>query len=91
MKKKKWLVMVMLVLVCSLMFGTTVCAAGTGDVAGAIEGTWKDASAQIKTVVNKVVFLECRKGKTAQKRGLSIDIYQEDGYNYSERRNAEWK
>ena len=46
----------MLVLVCSLMFGTTVCAAGTGDVAGAIEGTWKDASAQIKTVVNKVVF-----------------------------------
>ena len=59
MKKKKWLVMVMLVLVCSLMFGTTVCAAGTGDVAGAIEGTWKDASAQIKTVVNKVV--PCRK------------------------------
>lgn len=29
MKKKKWLVMVMLVLVCSLMFGTTVFAAGT--------------------------------------------------------------
>lgn len=55
-EEKKWLVMVMLVLVCSLMFGTTVCAAGTGDVAGAIEGTWKDASAQIKTVVNKVVF-----------------------------------
>lgn len=53
---QKDLVMVMLVLVCSLMFGTTVCAAGTGDVAGAIEGTWKDASAQIKTVVNKVVF-----------------------------------
>ena len=48
--------MVMLVLVCSLMFGTTVCAAGTGDEAGAIEGTWKDASAQIKTVVNKGVF-----------------------------------
>ena len=33
----------------------------------------------------------CRKGKTAKKRGLSIDIYQEDGYNYNERRNAEWK
>ena len=42
MKKKKWLVMVTLVFVFSLMFGTT--------------GTWKDASAQIKTVVNKVVF-----------------------------------
>ncbi len=27
-----------------------------GDVAGAIEGTWKDASKQIKTVVNNVVF-----------------------------------
>ena len=42
--------MVTLVFVLSTMFGTTVCAAGTGDVAGAIEGTW------IKTVVNKVVF-----------------------------------
>jgi len=31
-------------------------AAPTGDVAGAIEGTWKDASAQIKQVVNNVVF-----------------------------------
>ena len=43
MKKKKWLVMVTLVFVLSLMFGTTVSAAGTGDVAGAIEGTWNDA------------------------------------------------
>ena len=50
MKKKKWLVMVTLVFVFSLMFGTTVSAAGTGDVA------WNDASEQIKTVVNKVVF-----------------------------------
>jgi len=38
------------------MFSTTVFAAGTGDVAGAIEGTWKEASKQIKTVVNMVVF-----------------------------------
>lgn len=36
--------------------GTTALAAGTGDVAGAIEGTWTDASSQIKTVVNNVVF-----------------------------------
>ncbi len=48
MKKKKWLVMVMLVLVCSLMFGTTVCAAGTGDVAGAIEGTWKEEECRME-------------------------------------------
>ena len=56
MKKKKWLVMVTMVLLLSCMFGTTAYAAGTGDVAGAIEGTWKEASGQIKTVVNKVVF-----------------------------------
>lgn len=56
MKKKKWMAVVMVVLIFSLMFGTTAYAAGTGDVAGAIEGTWKDASDQIKTVVNKVVF-----------------------------------
>ncbi len=30
--------------------------AAKGDVAGAIEGTWTTASAQIKAVVNKVVF-----------------------------------
>lgn len=39
-----------------LMFSTTAYAAGTGDVAGAIEGTWTTASQQIKTVVNKAVF-----------------------------------
>ena len=31
-------------------------AAGTGDVAGAVESTWQTASGQIKTVVNNVVF-----------------------------------
>lgn len=30
--------------------------AAKGDVAGAIEGTWKTASGQIKSVVNTVVF-----------------------------------
>jgi len=38
-----------------LMLGVTALAA-TGDVAGAIEGTWQDASGQIKQVVNNVVF-----------------------------------
>lgn len=56
MKKKKWMIMMIMVFALSLMFGTTVGAAGTGDVAGAIEGTWNDASDQIKSVVNKVVF-----------------------------------
>ena len=34
----------------------TAFAAGTGDVAGAIENTWSKASGQIKQVVNNVVF-----------------------------------
>ncbi len=39
------------------MSAMSVCAfAAGGNVAGAIEGTWKSASGQIKTVVNNVVF-----------------------------------
>ncbi len=34
----------------------SLCAFADGDVAGAIEGTWKSASGQIKQVVNNVVF-----------------------------------
>ena len=45
-----------LALMMSLSLMVPAFAAGTGDVAGAIEGTWTDASAQIKTVVNNVVF-----------------------------------
>ena len=40
---------------CSLL-ATTAMAVGTGDVAGAVEGTWLTASEQIKSVVNTVVF-----------------------------------
>lgn len=57
MKKFKKLALSMcLVLAVLLLFSATAFAAGTGDVAGAIEGTWNDASGQIKTVVNRVVF-----------------------------------
>jgi len=55
-KNKKRVLMLTCVLVLSMLFCTTAFAAGTGDVAGAIEGTWRDASRQIKTVVNNVVF-----------------------------------
>ena len=65
MKKKKWMMMAVMVLALTMMFGTTVYASGKGDVAGAIEGTWQDASAQIKTVVNKVVFPAIAKLGTA--------------------------
>lgn len=34
----------------------TVPALAAGDVAGAVEGTWTTAKAQIQTVVNNVVF-----------------------------------
>lgn len=55
-KYKKGILMLTCVLMLSMVFCTTTFAAGTGDVAGAIEGTWREASGQIKTVVNKVVF-----------------------------------
>lgn len=38
------------------MFSVTVFAAGSGNVAGAVESTWSTASQQIKEVVDKVVF-----------------------------------
>ncbi|HEX3027900.1 MAG TPA: DUF3852 domain-containing protein [Clostridia bacterium] len=55
-KYKKFAVVFGLGLLLTILFSTIAFAAGTGDVAGAIEGTWTDASSQIKTVVNKVVF-----------------------------------
>lgn len=55
MKTKKMLLMLCMALLLAGMSVTSVSAA-TGDVAGAIEGTWDTASAQIKTVVDNVVF-----------------------------------
>jgi membrane protein implicated in regulation of membrane protease activity len=56
MKSKRIAMLLCVGLLLCLMLGTTAYAAETGDVAGAIEGTWSTASQQIKTVVNKVVF-----------------------------------
>ena len=55
-KLKKISLLLCFVLTVVIMCGITANAAGNGDVAGAIENTWEDASDQIKTVVNKVVF-----------------------------------
>jgi hypothetical protein len=55
-KVKKMALLLSLVFMVVLLLGTTAFAAGSGDVAGAIESTWNDASDQIKTVVNNVVF-----------------------------------
>ena len=53
---KRLTVMLVLSLLMVCMMGTTAFAAGTGDVAGAVQNTWNTASGQIKTVVNNVVF-----------------------------------
>ncbi len=56
MKKKtiRFISVAMIMIVA--MTAMSVCAFADGDVAGAIEGTWKSASGQIKQVVNNVVF-----------------------------------
>lgn len=54
-KKKYFALFAALLVLCCLMT-TTALAAGTGDVAGAVEDTWNTASGQIKVVVNNVVF-----------------------------------
>lgn len=56
MKQKRILSVLCVALLLACLFATNAYAAGSGDVAGAIENTWHDASGQIKTVVNKVVF-----------------------------------
>ena len=55
-RNKKILATLCLIIVLTVMYGISAYAVPSGDVAGAIEGTWKDASAQIKQVVNNVVF-----------------------------------
>ncbi len=56
MKKKMIRVISVAMIMIIAMTAMSVCAFADGNVAGAIEGTWKSASGQIKTVVNNVVF-----------------------------------
>ena len=55
MKRKRIFQMFLVVLALALCLCVPAFAAG-GDVAGAVEQTWTDASSQIKTVVDTVVF-----------------------------------
>ena len=55
-KTKKMIVCIVLSLTLVCMTAVTAFAAGSGDVAGAVESTWTTASTQIKAVVNNVVF-----------------------------------
>ena len=43
-------------LTAALLCGTALADGTTGNVAGVVENTWKDAAGQIKTVVDNVVF-----------------------------------
>lgn len=57
MKNKKIArILCIALVVFTMMTMLSVSAFADGNVAGAIEGTWKSASTQIKSVVNKVVF-----------------------------------
>ena len=55
-KTKKLILCTVLSLALVCMTAVTAFAAGSGDVAGAVESTWTTASTQIKSVVNNVVF-----------------------------------
>lgn len=55
MKTRRMVMLACAAVLASCMFGMPAYAA-SGDVAGAIEGTWNTAAGQIKTVVNNVVF-----------------------------------
>ena len=53
---KKITLVMLIVTVLACMMSVSAFAAGTGDVAGAVEDTWIAARGQIKSVVNNVVF-----------------------------------
>lgn len=56
MRYKKGIMLILVAVLFTNLFVLTAFASNTGNVAGAIEGSWRDASGQIKTVVNNVVF-----------------------------------
>lgn len=56
MKNKIWRTLLFLVIVGAFACVFSCTALAAGDVAGAIEQTWDAAQAQVKTVVNNVVF-----------------------------------
>lgn len=53
---KKIALVMLIVTVLACIMSVSAFAAGTGDVAGAVEDTWVEARGQIKDVVNNVIF-----------------------------------
>ena len=56
MTKKTMRILLCVMMMAVMISVSAVSAFAAGDVAGAIENTWNTAQAQIKTVVNNVVF-----------------------------------
>lgn len=54
--KIKRILSVLAVIIIIALITVPVFAAGTGDVAGAVQSTWTTARTQIKEIVNNVVF-----------------------------------
>ena len=56
MKNKRILRVILIVTALAMVLALPALAEGVGDVAGAVENTWTTAAAQLKTIVNNVVF-----------------------------------
>ena len=83
-KHKKMICILGMVLLMACLLSTAAFAAG--DVASAVESTWKDAASQIKTVVDSVVF-------PALTMILAIAFFVKLGmcyFEYRERQRFEW-
>ena len=83
-KRKKMICILDMVLLMACLLSTTAFAAG--DVASAVESTWKDAANQIKTVVDNVVF-------PALDMILAIAFFVKLGsayFDYRQRGQFEW-
>lgn len=76
----------MLIVLLLVMLFTIPAMATSGNVAGAVQQTWKDAAQQIKTVVDSVVF-------PALTMILAIAFFVKLGmcyFEYRERQRFEW-
>lgn len=56
MKRKRILYMALALSAVLALLCVPALAAGSGDVAAVVESTWKAAAAQLKTIVNNVIF-----------------------------------
>lgn len=56
MNRKRLIGTILTAMAFALLCTTAFAAGGSGDVAAVVENTWKAAAAQLKTIVNNVVF-----------------------------------